>query len=231
MRVLVVANRSDPETGFVGEALAAHGAVFDQVWREDVEPLPPVGAHDLVLSLGSEWSVYWPDHAQAVAREADHLRAAVEAGIPVLGICFGGQMLAHALGAVVEAAPSGGEVGWYTVETDVPALIPPGPYMQWHSDRFSVPESGVELARSPVGPQAFSLGSALAVQFHPETTPDVAARWAADGRQQLVSLGMDEGELTRRSQAEAPGARERAATIVDGFLARLNRLEVPADPR
>ena len=57
-----------------------------------------------------------------------------------------------------------------------------------------------------MGPQAFRLGSALAVQFHPETTPDVAARWAADDRQQLESLGLDEDELARRSAAEATGA-------------------------
>ena len=152
MRVLVIANRADPETGFVGEALAARGAVFEQVWREDTDvPLPPAGAHDVVLSLGSEWSVYWPDHSTAVEREADLLRGSVEAEVPVLGICFGAQLLAHALGGAVEPAPSGGEVGWYTVETDVPELIPSGPYLQWHSDRFQVPPRAVELARSPWG--------------------------------------------------------------------------------
>lgn len=219
MRVLVIANRADPETGFVGEALAARGAVFEQVWREDTDaPLPPAGAHDVVLSLGSEWSVYWPDHSTAVEREADLLRGSVEAEVPVLGICFGAQLLAHALGGLVEPAPSGGEVGWYTVETDVPELIPSGPYLQWHSDRFQVPPRAVELARSPVGPQAFRLGSALAVQFHPETTPEVAARWAAEDRQQLEAVGLDEEGLAARSAAEAEGARLRAAILVDGFL-------------
>jgi GMP synthase-like glutamine amidotransferase len=128
-------------------------------------------------------------------------------------------MLAHALGGVVEEAPSGGEVGWYGIETDVPELIPAGPYLQWHTDRVVLPPTAVELARSPVGPQAFRLGSALAVQFHPETTPDVAARWAADGRQQLASLGLDETDLTASSVAEAERARARAAVIVEGFLA------------
>lgn len=220
MRVLVIANRADPETGYVGEALAARGAVFDEAWREDDGvPLPSIGSHDLVLSLGSEWSVYWADRSEAVEREAAHLRGSVEAGVPVLGICFGAQVLAHALGGSVEPAPTGGEVGWHVVDTDVPELIPSGPYLQWHSDRFHLPPGAVELARSPVGPQAFRLGSALAVQFHPETTPEVSARWAADDRQHLERLGLDEDELARRSAAEATGARERAAVLVDGFLA------------
>ena len=157
MRVLVIANRADPETGFVGDALAARGAVFEQVWREDDDvPLPPVGAHDLVLSMGSEWSVYWPGRTTAVEREADHLRRTVAADIPVLGICFGAQLLAHALGGSVEPAPSGGEVGWYDVDTDVPELIPSGPYLQWHSDRFLVPPApsswpGRPRVRKPSG--------------------------------------------------------------------------------
>ena len=219
MRVLVIANRSDPETGFVGEALAARGAVFEHAWREDVDaPLPAVGDHDLVLSLGSEWSVYWPSLAPEIEREAAHLRASVAADVPVLGICFGAQMLAHTLGGGVEEAPSGGEVGWYDIETDVPDLIPAGPYLQWHTDRVVLPPTAVELARSPVGPQAFRLGSALAVQFHPETTPDVAARWAADGRQQLESLGIDEAALRASSAANAEDARARAVVIVEGFL-------------
>ena len=210
MRVLVIANRADPETGFVGEALAARGAVFETAWREDVEvPLPPVGDHDLVLSLGSEWSVYWPALTSQVEREAAHLRDSVDAGVPVLGICFGGQMLAHALGGGVEAAPAGGEVGWYGVETDVPELIPPGPYLQWHSDRVVLPPGAVELARSPVGPQAFRLGSGLGLQFHPETTPDVAARWAADDRQQLESMGLDEVMLAAICAAEVGRALVR----------------------
>ncbi len=219
MRVLVIANRADPETGFVGEALIARGAVFERAWRDDVDTvMPAVGDHDLVLTMGSEWSVYAPERASEVKRESDYLRGCVEANIPVLGICFGGQLLAYALGGSVEPAPCGGEVGWFTVETDVPELIPFGPYLQWHSDRFVIPPGAVELARSPVGSQAFRLGSALALQFHPETTPEVAARWSADDRQHLHALGLDEAKVIAESVAHAEAARRRAATIVQGFL-------------
>ncbi|HYN75943.1 MAG TPA: type 1 glutamine amidotransferase [Candidatus Limnocylindria bacterium] len=218
MRVLVIANREDPETGFVGTALATGGAAFDQAWRDDDEPLPEVAAHDLVLSLGSDWSVYWPERAPEVERELEYLRDSVESGVPVLGICFGAQMLAQALGGSVEPAPLGGELGWFTIDSDVPDSIPPGPYLQWHSDCIVIPPGAVELARSPVGTQAFRLGSALGLQFHPETPPEVAARWATGGRAQLESLGIDVETLVTRCHDEADAARSRASTIVEAFL-------------
>lgn len=225
MRVLVVANREDPETGYIGDALAARGADFEPIWRDDVAASwPEVGAHDLVLTLGSDWSVYWPERAGEVGNEADHLRGCVDAGVPVLGICYGAQILAHALGGSVERAPGGGELGWYLVETDAPDQIPAGPYLQWHADRFVLPPGAVELARSAVGPQAFRIGSALGVQFHPETTPDVARRWADGADEQLRAFGLDSDALVERGTAVAEGAAARAATIVDGWLAEA-RLE------
>ncbi len=219
MRVLVLGNRDDPETGFVGDALIARGAVLDPVWRDDVaDPLPPVGDHDLVLVLGSEWSVYAETRADAVARESDYLRAAFSADVPVFGICYGGQILAHALGGTVEAAPDGGEVGWFTVDSDVPDSIPDGPYMQWHTDRFSLPPGAKELARSPVGPQAYVIGSALGLQFHPEVSPEIVARWAHGGKSALDAIGLDVGDLIGLSEQQAPDAERRAAAIVNAFL-------------
>jgi GMP synthase-like glutamine amidotransferase len=220
MRVLVVANREDPETGYIGDALGAWGAVFEQVWRDDLDATwPEIGAHDLVLTLGSEWSVYWPERAGEVDREARFLRTSVDSGVRVLGICYGAQILAHALGGSVERAPGGGELGWYLVETDVPDQIPAGPYLQWHADRIVAPPGAVELARSSVGLQAFRTGSALGVQFHPETTPDVARRWAEEADEQLQAFGLDADGLVEHGRAVAPGAAARAATIVEAFLA------------
>ncbi len=219
MRVLVLANRDDPETGLIGDALVDRGATLHRVWRDDVdEPMPATDAHDLVLVLGSEWSVHWEHLAPAVEREAGFLRACVAASVPVLGLCYGSQILAHALGGAVEVAPDDGEIGWYTVDSDVPEQIPPGPYMQWHTDRFSVPPGAVELARSPVGPQAYAYGSALAVQFHPEVTPQIVARWAEGGVAALEARGMTVDGLVAESREYAQAAPQRATLIVDTFL-------------
>jgi GMP synthase-like glutamine amidotransferase len=220
--VQVLANRDDPESGYVGDALLARGARITESWRDALlakhASPPAANSPDVILVLGSEWSVYDPALSVAVEREATYLRAAVAAGTPVLGICYGAQILAHALGGSVEREPGGGEVGWYDVESDDPAL-PEGPYVQWHTDRFAVPPGAVELARSPVGAQAFSLGSAFGVQFHPEVTPEVLGRWAAGGRATLERRGLDPGALVAEAVRRAPASRGHAEALVEAFLA------------
>ena len=217
MRILVLANASDDDAGFVGEALEALGAALVTVHRESQEPLPHHAGFDAIVALGSEWSVYW-DHVQvAVEREANFLRDAVAADVPVLGLCFGGQILSHALGGSVERAPEP-EIGWYAIESDVPDLIPHGPYVQWHSDRFVLPPGARELARSSVGPQAYTVGSAVGLQFHPEASPEVVRRWVTGGIDELTANGGTAAGFVAESDDRRAEARERAALIVQTFL-------------
>ncbi|NUU26271.1 MAG: C26 family cysteine hydrolase domain-containing family, partial [Streptomycetaceae bacterium] len=88
--------------------------------------------YDVIVPLGAPWSV--DDEATIgawVGGEIALLRDAVAADIPVLGICFGGQALATALGGGVERAPRP-EIGWTPVRSDDPALVSEGPWFQWH---------------------------------------------------------------------------------------------------
>jgi GMP synthase-like glutamine amidotransferase len=217
MRALVIANRVDPDPGYVGAALVARGFTLDACWREQQEPLPDPTGYDLVLALGSDWSVYWEHVAVHVDREAALLRAAVDAGVRVLGLCFGGQLLAHALGGRVEPAPTP-EIGWYRVESARPQLLPEGPYAQWHVDRFVPPPGAVELARSAAGSQAYTLGSALGLQFHPEASPEILRRWVDDGQASLVANGVDGAAFLTEAEARAEEARARAEVLVQSFL-------------
>ena len=147
----------------------------------------------------------------------------------MLAICFGAQLLAAALGG--EVAPAGRtELGWLEVQPVELCLdgdgrdqrrmaIEPGPWFQFHGDTFTVPPGATELARSDVGPQAFSAGSALGVQFHPEVTPDIVGRWAAVGpgaRCPGRDGGHGAGGPHRRRAARG---RDAAARLVDAFLA------------
>lgn len=216
MRVLLIANRGDEDSGYVGDALRERGAELVTLLREDQGPRGDPAGFDAVVSLGSEWSVYWPQVAAQVGREVDLLRSAAGAGIPVLGICFGGQLLAHALGGTVGRAANP-EIGWYEIDSDVPALLPPGPYVQWHSDRFVPPPGSTELARSAAGSQAFVLGCAVGLQFHPEATPAVVRRWA-EGTPSGLPDGLDAAGFAAQSDARDSEAGQRARTIVDSFL-------------
>jgi GMP synthase-like glutamine amidotransferase len=232
---LVLANRDDADPGLVREALAARGYRLEILVREATDGgSPTAGTADLVLVLGSEWSVYGDAVREPVGRERAFVADAVGAGVPVLGICFGAQMLAAALGGEVRAAAHT-ELGWMEVEplpgagaragagagagTGGALPIAPGPWFQFHQDTFTVPPGATLLARSDVGPQAFRLGSALAVQFHLEVTPEIVGRWATTDPGPVARAGLTAAELVARTAAEQPRARVAAAHLVDTFLA------------
>ncbi len=140
MRALVVANSNDADPGFVGERFRHHGYAFSEAHREYPAEWPELPGHDLILLLGSEWSVYWDDISGEVAAETALVQAAHQAGIPIFGICFGSQMVAHALGGRVHQATRP-EVGWHQVESTFPQVIASGPWLQWHFDAFESPPS------------------------------------------------------------------------------------------
>ena len=104
MRALVVANSNDADPGFVGERFRHHGYAFSEAHREYPAEWPEMPGHDLILLLGSEWSVYWDHISGEVAAESALVKAAHQAGIPIFGICFGSQIVAHSLGGRVHRA-------------------------------------------------------------------------------------------------------------------------------
>ena len=119
-----------------------------------------------------------------VKREIELIAKAVEHDVPVLGLCFGGQVLAHVLGGTIGPAPTP-EFGWRAIETDEPDSIPTGPWPLWHYQRFTTPPGAKEVARTQDAPQAFRHGPHLGLQFHPESTTDIVAGWASKDPESL----------------------------------------------
>jgi len=114
------------------------------------------------------------------------LRAAVDAGLPVLGVCLGAQQLAAALGAEVVAGAEPecgvGEVHLTeaALEDPVFAVAPsPLPCVHWHGDTFTLPAGAVRLAGNQAYEnQAFRVGArAYGLQFHVEVTGSLVAHW------------------------------------------------------
>jgi GMP synthase-like glutamine amidotransferase len=186
---------------------------------------PDFPKFDVVVLLGSPWSTYDALVGSWVVPEIEQLRRADAAGVPVLGICFGGQLLAAAHGGGVAASPSP-EVGWAEVATDDAAVVPPGPWFQWHYDRWTLPPDATELARNPAASQAFVLRRNLALQFHPELTASSLAGWLDNGGAELAtSQGIDVASLIDRTDCEEPDSVRRAHALVDGFLTSIAGLQ------
>jgi GMP synthase-like glutamine amidotransferase len=231
MRVLFVQQDHVSPVGPVGEAFADRGydvAEFlvvpaDRFESPDVAvAFPDPLGYDAIVPMGARWSVN--DHGVIgtwLADEIAMLRRADEHGVPVLGICFGGQALAEAHGGRVERARAS-EIGWTRIETDDASFVEPGPWFHWHHDRWVMPPGAVEIARTAVAPQAFVLRRNLAVQFHPELTAAQLEAWLGNGGQDyLQQRGRDPAALlaeTRRHGGEAAGRTRR---LVDRFLDRV----------
>ena len=218
MRVVVLRHHAIDEAGYIADAFAARGAELIVHQFPKGGPLPPLDRVDHIVVLGAVWSVYEERISGWIGDELDWLRAADAAGVPVLGICFGAQALTAALGGQVEAGPRS-EVGWTTIETLDPALIEPGPWLEFHHDRCLPPPGARVLARNDLCVQAFSLRQHLAVQFHPEVDAAQVRLWLKDGgKDEAERAGQDPDKLIAQSEAEEPEAALRADRLVAAAL-------------
>jgi GMP synthase-like glutamine amidotransferase len=216
-RVMVVRHHDIDSAGFIGSAFEARGAELAVHLFPDEGPLPPLSRADVdhVVVLGAVSSVNDPDGW--IAEELAWLRTAEQAGVPVLGICFGAQALCAALGGRVEAMERK-EIGWKTVDSADEQLVPAGPWLEFHGDRCLPPPAATVLARNDAGIQAFRLGRHLAVQFHPEVDGPQLKRWLDAEGHTAATLGIDPDQFLADTIREEPAARERAARLVAAAL-------------
>ena len=197
----------------LGEWLRERGLEYDvhNAWEA---PPPPVEGRPFLASLGS------PDTAgdggpRWVRDEIETMRRAVEADVPVLGLCFGGQTLALALGGSLERA-SKPEIGWLPVESEDES-VPPGPWAQYHYEVIHLPAGARELARTPAGPAAFRAGRHTGTQFHPEATPERMSTWIRMATE--LPSGITPDLIDEQGARHGPGAREQARRLFDGWWA------------
>lgn len=148
-------------------------------------PLPPheevAGAVFMGGPMNADETVRFP----GLAAEREWIAAAVERGMPLLGICLGAQLLARALGAAVRPGPRP-ELGFAEVRvhvTDDPllgGLAPGAQVLHWHGDVFDLPAGAHHLASSAMTEnQAFRVNNAWGVLFHPEADFALVEAWLA----------------------------------------------------
>jgi GMP synthase (glutamine-hydrolysing) len=144
--------------------------------------VPGHADYDGLVITGSKASVYWDEDWIDPVRE--YAAGAVEAGVPALGVCWGHQLLADALGGEVSAMGEDTyEIGYRTVETTergredpiFEGIDPAFTVFTTHGDEVvELPPGGEVLAENDYAIQSFRAGPAVGVQFHPEYDPETA---------------------------------------------------------
>ena len=214
--------------GYLAEVLDRQAIPYRLIKIDANEPVPD-SIEDCagLVFMGGPMSVN--DPLPWIEQELVLIRMAQDMGLPVLGHCLGGQLIARALGGTITANPVK-EIGWHPVRSaDTPAAvdwlhdIPAEPTLfHWHGETFSIPE-GAELIleNDSCAQQAFTIGNTLALQCHVEMTAPMVSEWAAlykDELQEVTATVQSEEQMTVRLAERISAAQQVADKLYQRWL-------------
>lgn len=220
--VLVLQNLTLDGPGYLGTWLSQQGLPFEVFNTEAGQVYPArIDGFGALALLGGEMSA----NAELPSlRQAERLiLQAMDADLPVIGHCLGGQLMARALGArVVDSlAP---EIGWQAMQVadtaTAQAWLGPADALtvyHWHRESFELPRGAELLASTDACPhQVFAIGRHLAMQFHVELDRHKLAAWSASLdpaylRAQSEHATVQSGDAMRAQAADALPAQQRLA--------------------
>jgi len=227
MRVLAIVHGENAGPGIFGEETLAAGHTLDVA--SFAYGGRPAGSFDALMVFGGAMNVHEVHGNPWIEEEREFLAGVLEDGIPTLGVCLGGQLIASVVGAAVGRV-STPEIGWHDVTLMPEAADDPVlgglPLLfrayQWHSYGFALPAGAVALARSPICLQAYRLGDAVwGTQFHAEVTEEICRSWIDDFRSDpdAVAQGLDPDAARAECAANIERWNELGRQLVGGFLA------------
>ncbi len=220
MKPVAIFRQSPTEgPGYFAAYLEAERIPWRVVRVDQGEPVPtdPRAFSGLVF-MGGPMSVN--DDLAWIPAELALIRRAVDAEVPCLGHCLGGQLMSKALGGEVTRNPVK-EIGWGTVQVlDDPVArhwfgeLREFLSFHWHGETFTLPRGAARILASPFcANQAFALGKHLGMQCHVEMTTDMIRSWYADS-----------GEEVRRHAGASVQTAEQAEALIEDRVRDLNRV-------
>ena len=224
MRVLSVVHEPDAGAGVFGEF---------PTWVPSAQAPPDVRDVDAFMIFGGSMHVDQNGEHRWLDPEKELIRAALDRGTPILGVCLGSQLLAEAAGAQPHRMPEP-EIGWYDIEITeagaadpvVGPLAPCTELFEWHHYAAPLPPGSVELARTPACVQAFRIEGkpAWGLQFHAEVTRENLMGWL-DGWEnaEAVHTSLDPEAIRAASEQRIEEQNEIGRGLAERFLAEAAR--------
>ena len=233
--VAILQHEANQGPGYLSEFLQTQG-IPTETFRPDRGEAPPQRAQDFsgVVVLGSNHSVN--DELDWIAAEQKLVKDAVASDVPVLGHCFGAQLLAKSCGARVtrNAWPN---IGWSKlwVTPDARALFcgrSQTTVFNWHYDTFEIPQGA---RRSLFGThcinKGFTMGKHVALQCHLEVTEESVRAWCHESKHELEHLAkspavQSEAEILRDLEARTDELHRMARSVYHQWTLGLRRTSV-----
>ncbi|MDF1544181.1 MAG: type 1 glutamine amidotransferase [bacterium] len=224
--VLILQNCEGETAGTIPGFLDENSIEFRTLKTFAAETLPELTDIGPIISLGCPVSLV--DY-----RQHDYLRSlysfvskAVRTNHPYLGICFGGQLLAHILGANVGPSDNK-EIGLYKVRLTESGKNDPlfenfpsdFPVFHWHADRFRIPfGSDLLVEGDDCKYQAFRRGCLAGVQFHLEPTAPEVSHWCDLYAEELAEIGKEKSVVVAEVEEAAREIKKLNDLLLDNFL-------------
>jgi GMP synthase-like glutamine amidotransferase len=230
VRVLALIHEVGPCSGVFAEAAAERGDEVEE-WSPayGTPPARPLEDYDAIWLFGGVANTHEEDDYPWLRDENVLIQELLARGVPMLGICLGGQLIAKAAGAAVHRT-SRPEIGFHELRLTPEAASDPvlGGLpermlaLQWHYYRFDLPTGAVLLAENDVCPQAYRLGDVVwGLQFHAETTRDDWLRWVAEWEAipDADRTGFDPDRLREETELHMARWNDIGREIASRFLA------------
>jgi GMP synthase-like glutamine amidotransferase len=224
--VAIIQNCEVESAGNIKEYLKSKSIPFTETLSYKSRNLPDLNQTSAVINLGCPLSVTKYQQHQFLTNLFVFTQETIKRNIPYLGVCFGGQMLAMALGANVKPNHTK-EIGAGLLKLTDTGLKDPlfknfkpeFPVFQWHGDTFDIPQHCTNLAQSPDCPnQAFRKGKFVGIQFHLEADVEQIPLWSDTYAEELAGIGLDKDQVIASYTKHSVELRRLSFLFLNNFF-------------